>query len=82
MELTNKEQGLTAEQIKKLDELIDKEKAAKFSGRVMMMVSILVFSEDNVGHEIETLDKLIALVDEYPDEQEFFYQVCDMFGIE
>lgn len=82
MELTNKEQGLTAEQIKKLDELIDKEKAAKFSGRVMMMVSILVFSEDNVGHEIETLDKLIALVDEYPDEQEFFYQVCAMFGIE
>ena len=74
--------GLTDEEKRKLDELIDKEKAAKFSGRVMMMVSILVFSKDNVGHEIETLDKLIALVDEYPDEQEFFYQVCYMFGIE
>lgn len=81
MELTDKEQGLTADEIKKLDELIDKEKAAKFSGRTMMMVAILAFSKDNIGHEIETCDKFIDLIDKYPDEREFFKYACLAVGI-
>ena len=42
---------------------------------------ILAFSSDNVGHEIETLDKFIDLIDKYPDEREFFKYACLAVGI-
>lgn len=74
--------GMTDEQRAKNRAYLAKAKKAGFSDQLLVMTDFMVFSSDNVGHEIETLDKFIALIDEYPDEQEFFYQVCDMFGIE
>ena len=39
------------------------------------------FSKDNIGHEIETCDKFIDLIDKYPDEREFFKYACLAVGI-
>lgn len=74
--------GMTEEQRVKNMAYLAKAKKAGYSDRVLIMTDIMAFSSDNVGHEIETLDKFIDLIDKYPDEQEFFYQVCYIFGIE
>ena len=43
---------------------------------------IIAFSSDNVGHEIETLDKFIDLIDKYPDEREFVAEACSAAGVD
>lgn len=73
--------GLTEEQRAKNRAYLAKAKKAGYSDRVLIMTDIIAFSSDNVGHEIETLDKFIDLIDKYPDEREFFKYACLAVGI-
>lgn len=73
--------GMTEEQRAKNRTYLAKAKKAGYSDRVLIMTDIIAFSSDNVGHEIETLDKFIDLIDKYPDEREFFKYACLAVGI-
>lgn len=73
--------GMTEEQRAKNRAYLAKAKKAGYSDRVLIMTDIMAFSSDNVGHEIETLDKFIDLIDKYPDEREFFKYACLAVGI-
>lgn len=73
--------GMTEEQRAKNMAYLAKAKKAGYSDRVLIMTDIIAFSSDNVGHEIETLDKFIDLIDKYPDEREFFKYACLAVGI-
>lgn len=73
--------GMTEEQRAKNRAYLAKAKKAGYSDRVLIMTDIIAFSSDNVGHEIETLDKFIDLIDKYPDEREFFKYACLAVGI-
>lgn len=73
--------GMTEEQRAKNRAYLAKAKKAGYSDRVLIMTDIIAFSSDNVGHEIETLDKFIDLIDKYPDECEFFKYACLAVGI-
>lgn len=72
---------MTDEQRVKNRAYLAKAKKAGYSDRVLIMTDIMEFSSDNVGHEIETLDKFIELIDKYPDEREFFKYSCLAVGI-
>ena len=74
--------GMTEEQRAKNRAYLAKAKKAGYSDRVLIMTDIIAFSSDNIGHEIETLDKFIDLIDKYPDEREFFKYACLAVGIE
>lgn len=73
--------GMTEEQRAKNRAYLAKAKKAGYSDRVLIMTDIIAFSSDNVGHEIETLNKFIDLIDKYPDEREFFKYACLAVGI-
>lgn len=73
--------GMTEEQRAKNRAYLAKAKKAGYSDRVLIMTDIIAFSSDNIGHEIETLDKFIDLIDKYPDEREFFKYACLAVGI-
>lgn len=73
--------GMTEIEKKKAAEMVKKAKDANYSADVIIMIGILAFSSDNVGHEIETLDKFIDLIDKYHDEREFFKHACLAVGI-
>lgn len=74
--------GMTENEKKKATEMVKKAKDANYSADVIVMMGLLAFSEDNIGHEIETCDKFIDLIDKYPDEREFFKYACLAVGIE
>ncbi len=73
--------GMTEIEKKKATEMVKKAKEANYSAEVIVMIGILAFSKDNIGHEIETCDKFIDLIDKYPDEREFFKYACLAVGI-
>lgn len=63
--------GLTEEEKSKAKEFIQKAKHAGYQNDVMFVCGALAFSKDNTGHEIETLNKFINLIEEYENEDDF-----------
>lgn len=71
--------AMTKQEKIKTTELLDKLKKANFKSDIAFMCGVIAFEKNNVGKEIETLNELIALVDKYPKEEDFFNEISKKF---
>ena len=72
---------MTAAQDQKSEEFYGKARTAGYDIDVIKMCIIFAFCKENFGHEIETLDKYIELIDKYQaDEDNFVKAVGEIFG--